>query len=93
MGKIDIDTHEVGGTICNRINIINNLCGAALEEEPRWLCGVVTGEVEVWVPEAAGTDAEWVVEAQVAAAPWAAFQSVRRKKKGAVDTLISWRAG
>uniref|UniRef100_A0A0E0P755 Uncharacterized protein n=1 Tax=Oryza rufipogon TaxID=4529 RepID=A0A0E0P755_ORYRU len=49
-------------------------------EEPRWLCGVVTGEIEVWVPEAARTNAEWVVEAQVAAAPWAAFQSGRRRK-------------
>uniref|UniRef100_A0A0D9ZIT2 Uncharacterized protein n=1 Tax=Oryza glumipatula TaxID=40148 RepID=A0A0D9ZIT2_9ORYZ len=51
-----------------------------IKEEPRWLCGVVTGEIEVWVPEAARTNAEWVVEAQVAAAPWAAFQSGCRRK-------------
>lgn len=48
-------------------DVIDNLCAPIAEEKLRWLRGLVADELEIGVSKAAGADAEWELEAQVAA--------------------------
>ena len=55
-------------TIIDNVDVLDHLSDAVAQEESGGMSGVVAEEVEVWPPGAPRSDAEGVVEAQVAAA-------------------------